>query len=121
MESRISEEERKKNDILHDLLRKYIDENNAAEIAEMVADESPEYAARMLMAAYTKTGNLVQAQSLLDAMPIMDTNDQEFKDIQTINIQRAADPQFSLSAAQEATIRAVANDYLSPILAMPKR
>ena len=68
----------------------------------------------MLVAAYTKTGNLVQAQSLLNAMPVMDAQDQQFKDIQTINIQRAANPQISLSAGQEAPVRAIANDYFSP-------
>ena len=41
LESQISDAELKKNEILHELLRKYTDENNAAEIADLLEDELP--------------------------------------------------------------------------------
>ena len=66
------------------------------------------------MSTYIKMGDLVQANTLLNALPIATDRDQQFKDVQTINLLRATDPQFEPSAAQEATLLAIATDYFSP-------
>ena len=86
LESQISQEDRKKNEILCALIRQYVDADNASAIANLMSEELPEYAARTLLATYLKTGNLVQAQSFLDALPVGDDQDQQFKDVQTINL-----------------------------------
>lgn len=113
LESRISEEERKKAAILSTLLTEMLQQKNYAEMADLVADEDPEYALRTLSAAQLHLGNPTQAQTILDQIPIFDAEDQQFYDIQSINIARATQAQFDLSPEQEAVLRQIANDYYS--------
>lgn len=113
LESRISEEDRKKADILSHLLSDLMKQKDVAQIAELIADEEPEFALRTLTTAYLQAGNIAQAQSALAQIPIYDTEDQQFYDIQSINIQRAITPLFDLSPEQEAIVRQIANDTYS--------
>lgn len=113
LEDRISEEERKKASILSHLLNDLVQQKDMEQIAELIADETPEYALRTLTSAYLKVGNIAQAQSVLDQIPIFDAEDQQFRDIHGINIERALNPQFDLSPEQESIVRQIAADTYS--------
>lgn len=113
LESRISDEERKKSDLLSHLLHKLVAQRDRSQIAEVLANENPRYALRTLSAAYLHNGNVEQAQALLDQIPIMGTEDQQFYDIQLINLERTTNPKFDLSPEQENNLRQIAADTYS--------
>lgn len=113
LESKISEEERKKAYILSELLTEMTKQKDYTDLAEIVAGEEPEYALRLLSTAQLHLGNPTQAQAILQQIPIFDDEDQQFYDIQSINIQRALNPHFDLSAEQELRVREIANDQYS--------
>ncbi|OWY24564.1 hypothetical protein C7N43_16545 [Sphingobacteriales bacterium UPWRP_1] len=109
IEAKINNRQSEQDELLHKLLDQYTQEQNFAEIENLLRTDGSLYAVRALVGWYLKQGNTVQAQALLDSLPATTLDAQWFKDLQTLNIQRAENAAFVLQPQQEAMLYAIAN------------
>lgn len=113
IEAKINNRQSEQDELLHKLLDQYTHEQNIAEIENLLRTDGSLYAARALVGWYLKQGNTIQAQAILDSLPATTVDAQWFKDLQTLNIQRADSTAFSLQPQQEAMLYAIANSQSS--------
>ncbi|HRK28623.1 MAG TPA: T9SS type A sorting domain-containing protein [Chitinophagales bacterium] len=108
LEAQINNRQAEQDELLHKLLDQYTHEQNFAEIENLLRTDGSLYAVRALVGWYVKQGNTIQAQAVLDSLPVNTLDDQWFKDLQTLNIQRAGNTAFVLQPQQEAMLYAIA-------------
>jgi len=113
LEAQINNRQFQQDELLHKLLDQYTHEQNFAEIDNLLRTDGSLYAVRALVGWYVKQGNTVQAQALLDSLPVTTLDAQWFKDLQTLNIQRAGNAEFVLQPQQEAMLYSIAGSQSS--------
>lgn len=111
LDMRIGGETSKKEALLGELLQKYSDENDYANLESLLNSENTTYAVRALLGSKMGRGDWEATQSLLDALPTDTPDEQDYKTVQQINLQHLSDPAFALSEAQYQTLHSIADAY----------
>lgn len=91
------------------LLQKYADEKDYIQLNELLAAENTTYALRTLVSSKTEQGIFADAQILLDAMPADTPEEQDYKTVQQININRLGNAGFELSESQYQQLKTIAD------------
>ena len=109
----ISRESAKKEELLHNLLQKFADEKDYAQLDEILTAENTTYAVRMLLSSKIKRGQYANAQAMLNYLPATNPDEQDYKTIQQINLQRlsATAEGFELTDEQYQQLRTIALAY----------
>lgn len=112
LDMRIGSETDKKENLLRELLTKFADEKDYAQLDEILNAENTTYAVRALLSSKMERGDYATAQSILDNLPATTPDEQEYKTIQQINLQfQSATEAFSLSETQYQTLHNIATAY----------
>ncbi|MBK9461165.1 MAG: T9SS type A sorting domain-containing protein [Sphingobacteriales bacterium] len=109
----ISRESAKKEELLHNLLQKFADEKDYAQLDEVLTAENTTYAVRALLSSKAERGQYANAQAMLNYLPATNPDEQDYKTIQQINLQRlsATAEGFELSEEQYQQLRTIALAY----------
>ncbi|OWY25325.1 hypothetical protein BVG80_03095 [Sphingobacteriales bacterium TSM_CSM] len=108
----ISRESAKKEELLHNLLQKFADEKDYAQLDEILTAENTTYAIRALLSSKVEREHYTDAQAMLSYLPADTPDEQNYKTVQQINLQRlSATEGFELSEAQYQTLHTIADAY----------
>ncbi len=108
---RIGSQTSEKEALLGELLKKYSTERDYANLESLLNAENTTYALRVLLHAKMEQGQFDLAQSLLDNLPSDTPDEQDYKTVQQLNLQRLSEPNFALSQSQYQTLRGIADAY----------
>ena len=109
----ISRESAKKEELLHNLLQKFADEKDYAQLDEVLTAENTTYAVRALLSSKAEREHYTDAQAMLSYLPATTPDEEDYKTIQQINLQRlsATAEGFELSEEQYQQLRTIALAY----------
>lgn len=98
-----------KEEVLRSLLQKYADEKDYLQLDGLLAAENTIYALRTLVSSKMEQGIFTDAQTLLDALPAETPEEQDYKTLQQININRLGNAGFELSESQYQQLKTIAD------------
>ena len=109
----ISRESAKKEELLHNLLQKFADEKDYAQLDEVLTAENTTYAVRALLSSKAEREHYTDAQAMLSYLPATTPDEEDYKTIQQINLQRlsATAEGFELTDEQYQQLRTIALAY----------
>ena len=109
----ISSESAKKEKLLRTLIAKFADERDYAQLDEILTAENTTYAVRALLSSKIEREQFANAQTMLTYLPATTPDEQDYKTIQQINLQRlsATTQGFELSEQQYQALRNIAAAY----------
>jgi len=100
----------KKSRIFWGIIDRYLSEENYAQAELLLTSEGTTATKRAMILLKSERGQYTNVQTLLNAFPTQQTDDQYFKTVQQINLNRWQQGAiFVLSAADEATLNTIAN------------
>lgn len=100
----------KKSRIFWRIIDRYLSEENYAQAELLLTSEGTTATKRAMILLKSERGQYTNVQTLLNAFPTQQTDDQYFKTVQQINLNRWQQGAiFVLSAADEATLNTIAN------------
>lgn len=100
----------KKSRIFWGIIDLYLIEGNYAQAEQLLTSEGTTTTKRAMILLKSEREQYIEAQTLLDAFPAQQTDDQYFKTVQQINLNRwQQGVTFVLSEADEATLNTIAN------------
>ena len=112
LQMRISSENDRREKWLRELLDKYSDTENYSDMESLLNAENTLFALRTLVNAKIDQDDWEAAQSIVNNLPTDTPEEQDYRTVQQINLQRLSDSgAFVLSAEQEAALYSIANAY----------
>jgi hypothetical protein len=101
-----------KSRIFWEIINLYLSEENYAQAEQLLVLEGTTAAKRAMILLKSERGQYAEAQVLLNSFPTQQTDDQYFKTVQQINLNRwQQGGTFVLSTTDEAALNTIANSY----------